>query len=627
MFIVYIYNDDFLFVSAAIHAIGRIASRVPEISDICLSGLLGLLSCTDLDIAGESVIVIQRLLHLGPGQNEDVIIRLSKMLDKTENSNARASIIWIIGEHCHRIPLIAPDVLRKAAKMFLYETDPVKHQTLNLAAKLVCLNSKQTRVLCQYVFSLGRFDQSYDIRDKSRLLRNILFPPGDNIIHKYSKKLIISHKPAPQLRSPYKDREQWQLGSLSHFLNIKVVGYKLLPDFPHKAPKSTVRDVFVESDNTFIQKPVGYIRTKDLNTFYSSHGESSSATDSESITDTDESYDSDISTHSSASSLSELSGHREFEESVPIHKNELHSETDNTSGSDTSDTSDSNQPIEPLSSNVNNPQSKCLLIDEFTEEDVNANILEPMCNDTLLTPTKNLIDELEPILPKFVTTNYNEVMNKYNGNGISIKYRMLRRRFNINTPRMIEVELLIENHEAGTIFSDLSIDPASGTNLQKGNEFGKIFPLSKVYYSVGIDFNDSIQPAKLFVRSLDANINNSIYIHPTCGELMLPVYFPEMSFLKYQKRFGGMSVTKGDICMNQCSNSIDHQILEGCNLNPIPTSNQHTKLYAGITASKKSLVLVSIIIQSDNLVSLEVDCDHMMISDSLFSIIKEILIS
>ena len=38
---------------------------------------------------------------------------------------ARASILWLIGEYCHLIPKIAPDVLRKAAKSFTAEVSEV----------------------------------------------------------------------------------------------------------------------------------------------------------------------------------------------------------------------------------------------------------------------------------------------------------------------------------------------------------------------------------------------------------------------------------------------------------------------------------------------------------------------
>lgn len=58
---------------------------------------------------------------------------------------ARASILWLIGEYCERVPKIAPDLLRKMAKTFTAEEDIVKLQTVNLAAKLYLTNSKQVQ--------------------------------------------------------------------------------------------------------------------------------------------------------------------------------------------------------------------------------------------------------------------------------------------------------------------------------------------------------------------------------------------------------------------------------------------------------------------------------------------------
>ncbi len=39
------------------------------------------------------------------------------------------------------------------------------------------------------------------------------------------------------------DRDEFQLGSLSHYLNSRVVGYMDLPNFPAVAPDSNVRNV------------------------------------------------------------------------------------------------------------------------------------------------------------------------------------------------------------------------------------------------------------------------------------------------------------------------------------------------------------------------------------------------
>lgn len=63
---------------------------------------------------------------------------------------ARASILWLMGEYCERVPKIAPDVLRKMAKTFTAEEDIVKLQTVNLAAKLYLTNSKQVQNTTQH---------------------------------------------------------------------------------------------------------------------------------------------------------------------------------------------------------------------------------------------------------------------------------------------------------------------------------------------------------------------------------------------------------------------------------------------------------------------------------------------
>ena len=38
-------------------------------------------------------------------------------------------------------------------------------------------NLKQTKLLCQYVLSLAKYDQNYDIRDRARFLRALVIPP------------------------------------------------------------------------------------------------------------------------------------------------------------------------------------------------------------------------------------------------------------------------------------------------------------------------------------------------------------------------------------------------------------------------------------------------------------------
>lgn len=43
------------------------------------------------------------------------------MIDQVSAPAARASIAWIAGEYCEKIPLYAPDILRKLTKNFVNE--------------------------------------------------------------------------------------------------------------------------------------------------------------------------------------------------------------------------------------------------------------------------------------------------------------------------------------------------------------------------------------------------------------------------------------------------------------------------------------------------------------------------
>ncbi|XP_062276812.1 AP-3 complex subunit beta-2 isoform X1 [Scomber scombrus] len=243
----YIKSMDKDFVAATIQAIGRCATNIGEVRDTCLNGLVQLLSNRDELVVAESVVVIKKLLQMQPEKHSDIIKHMAKLTDNIQVPMARASILWLIGEYCEHVPKIAPDVLRKMAKSFTNEEDIVKLQIINLAAKLYLTNSKQTKLLTQYVLNLAKYDQNYDIRDRARFIRQLIVPTEKSgALSKYAKKLFLALKPAPILESPFKDRDHFQLGSLSHLLNAKAGGYQELPDWPEAAPDPSVRNVEVK---------------------------------------------------------------------------------------------------------------------------------------------------------------------------------------------------------------------------------------------------------------------------------------------------------------------------------------------------------------------------------------------
>jgi AP-3 complex subunit beta len=53
--------------------------------------------------------------------------------------------------------------------------------------------------------SLAKYDQNYDIRDRTRFLRHLVFPSTEQaLLAKYAKKIFLASKPAPVIESVFK---------------------------------------------------------------------------------------------------------------------------------------------------------------------------------------------------------------------------------------------------------------------------------------------------------------------------------------------------------------------------------------------------------------------------------------
>nr|CDS22201.1 AP 3 complex subunit beta 2 [Echinococcus granulosus] len=248
----YVDSSDEGLVLATVQCIGRCASMVPQIAETCLTGLLRLISRRNENLVAESVVVMRKLLQMQTTDHKDVIVHIAQMVEEITVPSARASILWLLGEYGYRVPKIAPDVLRKMAKSFPKEHVAVKLQILNLAAKLCIVNAKQTLLIAQYVFTLAKYDQNYDVRDRSRVFRTLIFPkstdsakPELSYLARNVKKILLAAKPAPVLRSTYADRPTFRLGSMSQLLGRGMAKYKELPEWPLVPPDPTTRCVNV----------------------------------------------------------------------------------------------------------------------------------------------------------------------------------------------------------------------------------------------------------------------------------------------------------------------------------------------------------------------------------------------
>uniref|UniRef100_A0A672QGS2 AP-3 complex subunit beta n=1 Tax=Sinocyclocheilus grahami TaxID=75366 RepID=A0A672QGS2_SINGR len=661
----YIKSMDKDFVAASIQAIGRCATNIGEVRDTCLNGLVQLLSNRDELVVAESVVVIKKLLQMQPEQHSDIIKHMAKLIDNIQVPMARASILWLIGEYCEHVPKIAPDVLRKMAKTFTNEEDIVKLQIINLAAKLYLTNSKQTKLLTQYVLNLAKYDQNYDIRDRARFIRQLIVPTDKSgALSKYAKKLFLALKPAPVLESPFKDRDHFQLGSLSHLLNAKAGGYQELPEWPESAPDPSVRNVEVKDSipdwskctsrkdrkEKKLDKPFYSDSEGDSGPTESADSESDSGSGSESASASDESGSGSESEESGEETESEKE--EEDEEKEKKRKKRLdktkakkpaeesaercaiHTSYQINTFSHFAQTPVSKQPPKQSKkeSKKETQEMSLLDLDDFEPTPTSAPVtpvnflssslvsdLEGLSlTDTILAPTT--------IAPSGSIKMY-ELLHRITGEGLAVEYCFSRQPFSPD-PNMVAVQIQFTNN-TNSETKNLHIEEPRLQSGMRIREFAEIEVLAageSVTVVMGIDFCDSTQAANFQLCTHTRKF--FVSIQPPVGELMTPVFLTENDFKKEQGKLMGMNeisekLTLGEKCVNE--HVIVERVTATANLSRVPCGSDKECRFAGKTVSSGCLVLVTVTTKEGGRAQLTVNCEKMVIGTMLVKDIMQAL--
>ncbi|KAK4230335.1 adaptin N terminal region-domain-containing protein [Podospora fimiseda] len=258
-------------IKEAVRAIGRCAQTDTATAPRCLRLLLDQITSLDGTLAAESLTVIRHLIQQDPTAHVATVVRLAKNLDSATDPQARATIIWLVGEFSgiNGKDNIAADVLRILLKDFPSESEVAKRQIVLLGAKVYLhyLNRQMeeasystsilppagpklaedddhpTAKLWTYVMLLARYDTSYDLRDRARLYKSLLAVP------QLATLMLLAPKPAPHAPSPSETRKGFTLGSAALVLAggggiHGLRGYEDLPEWVEKGqePDSRLRD-------------------------------------------------------------------------------------------------------------------------------------------------------------------------------------------------------------------------------------------------------------------------------------------------------------------------------------------------------------------------------------------------
>lgn len=87
----------------AVRSIGRLAIKIPLASDRCITVLLELVATKISYVVQEAIVVIKDIFRKYPNQYEGIIGSLCQNLDALDTPEAKASMIWIIGQYADRI--------------------------------------------------------------------------------------------------------------------------------------------------------------------------------------------------------------------------------------------------------------------------------------------------------------------------------------------------------------------------------------------------------------------------------------------------------------------------------------------------------------------------------------------
>uniref|UniRef100_A0A803T6L6 AP-3 complex subunit beta n=1 Tax=Anolis carolinensis TaxID=28377 RepID=A0A803T6L6_ANOCA len=623
----YIRSMDKDFVAATIQAIGRCATNIGKVRDTCLNGLVQLLSNRDELVVAESVVVIKKLLQMQPSQHSEIIKHMAKLTDNIQVPMARASILWLIGEYCEHVPKIAPDVLRKMAKSFTSEEDIVKLQVINLAAKLYLTNSKQSKLLTQYVLNLAKYDQNYDIRDRARFIRQLIVPTEKSgALSKYAKKLFLAQKPAPILESSFKEREHFQLGSLSHLLNAKAVGYQELPDWPSEAPDPSVRnvEVLVHPPSTAGGKWVPPPPKKKTNFAFRHRQDTTFFLGSNVIANCQNIFPPETPKRNVLSPDLFLSDHtsegeqEKTKKKQPLQEGKGGSESSSEEGSLTeSSSSESESGSEAEESPPEKEAKKKKAVSGLMPCQANNDIVgccRISCNNNIFTI----------ISPVFGAVKTYELLHRMTGEGLSVEYYFSRQPFPPDS-RMVAVQIQISNNTAAEVKNIRVSEPKllSGMRVQEFQEIETLPPGETVNVVMGIDFCDSTQAASFQLCTHTRQFYVSI--QPPVGELMAPVFMSENEFKREQGKLTGMSeitekLTLPDKC--QSDHVIVQQVTAAANVSRVPCGSDKEYRFAAKTVSSGSLILVTLEKKTGNVAHLTINSEKMLIGTML---VKDII--
>ena len=187
----YATEIDLHFVRKAVRAIGKLAIKIEPAAEDCIACLLDLVSTKISYIVQEATVVIRNIFRKYPNKYESIISTLCENLDSLDEPEAKAAMIWVIGQYADRIDnsdVILDDFL------FSFADEPVEVQLALLTAtvKLFIQRPTKGQELVPKVLKWATEDtDSPDLRDRGYMYWRLLSSDPAT-----AKKIVMGEKPS-----------------------------------------------------------------------------------------------------------------------------------------------------------------------------------------------------------------------------------------------------------------------------------------------------------------------------------------------------------------------------------------------------------------------------------------------
>ncbi|KAK7441837.1 beta-adaptin [Stygiomarasmius scandens] len=165
---------DVDFVRKSIKAIGQTAVKIDSAAERCVNVLLELIDTRVSYVVQEAVVVMKDIFRKYPSTYEGIIPTLCANLDELDEPEAKASLIWIIGEYANKIDN-ADELLGIFVDTFTEESYPVQLQTLTAVVKLFLKKPDSSQGIVQRILNTATKDcDSPDVRDRAYIYWRLL---------------------------------------------------------------------------------------------------------------------------------------------------------------------------------------------------------------------------------------------------------------------------------------------------------------------------------------------------------------------------------------------------------------------------------------------------------------------